>query len=552
MTHAHPTTKVPDPTRFARKRAWVLVGVYAIMAAHFAHWLVARRTLAPLELNEVMYTAELGIVTAGFIFMAIAILSTLIFGRFFCSWGCHIVALQDLSAWILRKLHVPPRPIRSRVFLWIPIAVAGYMFVWPQVERIAAGRPWPGFRVAGDAEGWASFVTENYTRNLPGPGIAILTFVTVGFAAVYFLGTRAFCNYACPYGAVFGLADRLAPVRIRARGSCDGCGVCTSVCDSRVRVHEEIARYGTIVDPRCLKDLDCVAVCPEQRLYVGVGLPGLITSAGPARPVRRLYDFSWPEDLALGVLFCALLAVLRGLYDIIPFFLSITIAIVLSLAAVLFVRWMRGQDVRFARIPLRSGGRTRAAGIVFAAAFAGMMALAIHSAFVRYHAFLGLRAFDAAKASAFADDAEAERIRHHLAAAERLGLLEQPRVHRALGEFHRVLGRREFTAGRSDAAERHLIEAVRFDPDAADLRVQLGALMLGRGAVDAAVVQFSAATQLDPKLGDAHHNLAIALASRGELTRALAEARTAASLLPDDATVKGLLAEIEAALRDAR
>ncbi len=86
------------PSRYGRWRAATLAGVYVLFALHIAHWKVAGKTLAPLELSEVMYTLELGIVTAGFLFMAAAFLSAAIFGRFFCSWGCHILALEDLCA----------------------------------------------------------------------------------------------------------------------------------------------------------------------------------------------------------------------------------------------------------------------------------------------------------------------------------------------------------------------------------------------------------------------------------------------------------------------
>ena len=82
--------------------------VYLLMGIHIAHWKIAGKTLAPLELNELMYTLELGIVTAGFLFMLAAVLLTAIFGRFFCSWGCHILALEDLSAWLLGKMGIRP------------------------------------------------------------------------------------------------------------------------------------------------------------------------------------------------------------------------------------------------------------------------------------------------------------------------------------------------------------------------------------------------------------------------------------------------------------
>src|SRR5262249_33982133 len=156
-----------------------------------------------------------------------------------------------------RKLGFKPRMIRSRLLAFAPFVVMAYMFLWPQAQRVAAERPFPPLRIAGDAEGWASFVTTSFWRNLPQIGIAFTTFAVCGFLIVLGLGTRSFCRYACPYGAVFALADRIAPVRIRAKKEpCTSCGICTSVCDSQVRVHEEIGRYGMIVDPKCLRDLD--------------------------------------------------------------------------------------------------------------------------------------------------------------------------------------------------------------------------------------------------------------------------------------------------------
>ena len=99
-----------------------------VFTIHIIHWKLTGRTLAPLELNEVMYTLELGIITAGFLFMCFLVLGTLIFGRFFCSWACHIMVLQDLCAWLLRKFGIRQKPVRSRLLLFVPPLTAFYMF----------------------------------------------------------------------------------------------------------------------------------------------------------------------------------------------------------------------------------------------------------------------------------------------------------------------------------------------------------------------------------------------------------------------------------------
>ncbi len=117
-------------------RAIVLLSVHLLVAAHVTHFLIAGRTLSPVEPSEAMYTLELGQVNAGFLFLIVALLGTLVFGRFFCGWGCHIVALQDLCGWIMKKLGVRPKPFRSRLLVYMPLALAFYMFVWPTLRRL--------------------------------------------------------------------------------------------------------------------------------------------------------------------------------------------------------------------------------------------------------------------------------------------------------------------------------------------------------------------------------------------------------------------------------
>ena len=130
--------------RHGRARALVLLVVHLVIAAHIAHWLLAGRTVAPLELNESMYTLERGVITVGGILMALIVLSVFVFGRFFCSWGCHVLALQDGAAWLLERVGIRPRPVRSRLAPLVGLSVAFYMFAWPQVERLWFKQPWAG------------------------------------------------------------------------------------------------------------------------------------------------------------------------------------------------------------------------------------------------------------------------------------------------------------------------------------------------------------------------------------------------------------------------
>ncbi len=120
-----------------------------------------------------------------------------------------------------------------------------------------------------------------------------LTFLVCGFAAVYFLGAKGFCTYACPYGAVFAAADRVAPMRIRVTDACEGCGHCTAVCTSNVLVHQEVRDYGMVVDSGCMKCRDCVSGLPQRRALLRRRADSLFAKPRVARPEPRRYPLAW-------------------------------------------------------------------------------------------------------------------------------------------------------------------------------------------------------------------------------------------------------------------
>ncbi len=287
-------------SRFAVRRALVLVGVHLLIALHIGHWLAGNATLTPIEPSEAMEFSKHGLVNAGLVFFGLAAASTAVLGRWFCGWACHMVALQDLCRWALERIGIRPRPLRSSVLAIIPLCAFTYMFLMPVLYRMLTP--------ASADHGWYAatvWTTTDFWKTFPGWGGALVTFGVCGFAAVYVLGAKGFCTYGCPYGALFGVADTVAPLRIRVTDACAACGHCTAVCTSNVRVHEEVRRFGHVVDPGCMKCLDCVAACPNQALFVG-------WSDRVTRPAARRAPLNW-RDGALAWLFgMAALSVFAG------------------------------------------------------------------------------------------------------------------------------------------------------------------------------------------------------------------------------------------------
>ena len=567
-----PGSGEPRPRRnFAKWRAFSLSLVYLVFAAHIIHWKLTGKTLAPLELNEVMYTLELGIITAGFLFMCALVLGTLIFGRFFCSWACHIMVLQDLCAWILRKLGIRQKPIRSRLLLLVPPLTAAYMFLWPQIVRAWQSHAIPTFHMASDADGWASFVTNNFWRNLPSAPVIILTFLVCGFAIVYLLGSRTFCTYVCPYGAVFALADRFSPGRIRVSDACEQCGRCTAECTSGIRVHEEVKQHGMIVNPACLKDLDCVAVCPQNALSYGIAKPALFKShASGGRFGRTPYDFSLLEELVMAVVFIVVLLSFRGLYSRVPFLLSLALGGIIGYFTITALRLAKRPNVTLAALPLRKLGRLTGKGVAFTGAFALLAVFVGHSAFVRFHEYSGLQEVRAM--SGIADDAErtaqAERAFGHLQQADAWGLMANERVVRGLMTTSWQLDRlgdaeryaRRFLTRRPGDVDTHLslaqilierkdepgaeriLRSLTAESDAADESLHaslagahqgLGGLLAGRGDFAGASEQLRMAVELAPERAGLHAELGGMLAEQGRLEEAVASLAEATRLDPD-------------------
>ncbi len=366
-----------------RWRAGVLIAVHLVIAAHVVHWVLSGRTLSPVEPSESMETLEQGVLNAGFIFFALAIVSTLIFGRYFCGWGCHVVALQDLCGWFMKKLGVRPKPFRSRLLMFVPLILALYMFVWPSFKRVAlgpaleaAGLDWPiWLRPVGDIEHFESeLLVEDFWATFPDWYIAVPFLAICGFATVYFLGAKGFCTYGCPYGGFFAPAEKVAPFRIRVTDACAHCGHCTAVCTSNVRVHEEVRDFGMVVDPGCMKCMDCISACPNDALYAGWGAWGVRakprseaareTAKDAAARRSRRWDLSWGEEIALAVVFLLAFMGSRGAGDKVPMLLAGGVAGVVTFIAWMAWKTIRAQNARIYGFKLKYKGRVRPAGVV--------------------------------------------------------------------------------------------------------------------------------------------------------------------------------------------
>lgn len=506
-------------SRTTRWRAAVLIIVHLLIAAHIAHWLSTGRTTTPIEPSEAAQLAASGVINAGLLFFAVTIVLTAVFGRFFCGWACHLVALQDWARALLEKFGRRPKPLRSRLLRWVPAIAFVYAFLWPAIYRVIVGRPMPAIRT--------EFTTTEFWATFPGWVVGGLTFLVCGFLAIYFLGAKGFCTYACPYGAAFGVADRLSPLRIRVTDACEGCGHCTAVCTSNVRVHEEVRDFGMVVDSGCMKCLDCVSVCPNDALYYGTGsLPLWTEPRAEGRKMER-FPLSWAEETVLALSFAVGFFTYRGLYGLVPFLMALGLAGVLAYLVLLTFQVATRTNHTFKGWALKRAGSIRPAGWLLLAGMTLLAAVWAHSSIVRFHTYRGDIGYRAAKAWA-SSLLDVAATRPEVAAAERKRIVDGytafGRVDR-LGwmKSHGLEAKRAWQAavlGEGDALERHARAAVERGELPAEMHQLLGRRAAETGDFQRAAEHFAHAVEEDAGDPLPRTNLGVVLAQSGRLDQA--------------------------------
>jgi tetratricopeptide (TPR) repeat protein len=288
-----------------------------------------------------------------------------------------------------------------------------------------------------------------------------------------------------------------------------------------------------------MRDMDCVAACPKQNVYYGFGLPPVLRTVRHDTPIRTTYDFSGWEEAFLLVIFVVLLFVFRGLYDQVPFLLSIALGAIGAYLAVVCVRLIQRPALQLNRWQLKLEGRLTLRGQLFAGGMAILGLFTVHSAFIHYQAFQGHRLTAWALSSDPIDESTAQRAVQYLNNARRWGFIPTVRIPTALADIHYQLAGHSFKSNNVEEAERQLRATLEAGPRHYMAHYDLGALLLQKDNCDAAVAHLRRATELKPDFADGHYNLALALWMSGAHDSARREINWAFELNPtDDQTTK--------------
>jgi len=205
------------------------------------------------------------------IFIAVMVLAFL-FRSAFCGWMCPLGTIQDLvnrfSKYMQKKIPAFRKAVAALRKRSARLAVLDrylrYLKYLVLVWAVGGAASF-GYMVFRDVDPWSALI--NIAEFSFTPGFVVLVVLLV---ASFFV-ERPWCRYACPLGAVSGLAGKLSPVYLkRNESACTSCGVCSRSCPMGLQVHTA----ETIKSVDCISCLECVGSCPRNgALEVHVGLP---------------------------------------------------------------------------------------------------------------------------------------------------------------------------------------------------------------------------------------------------------------------------------------
>lgn len=212
-----------------------------------------------------------GYISLSFIVFAVWFISSLIFGRAFCAYGCQWGAAQEILGDAIPKpldsnKKRSRRKIKYVVFvIWIILVALGPILNLGYTLGLNPFYPSP----INDPDGIVSFSGVHF-------GQFIFYFGIIGSVAILFTlvgGKRSFCAYACPMGVlgVIGTkiknALRYPSLHLEADiEKCTNCKQCSKNCVMGLEVND-LVQSSDMYHSDCILCGNCVKTCPQNTIH---------------------------------------------------------------------------------------------------------------------------------------------------------------------------------------------------------------------------------------------------------------------------------------------
>jgi len=198
------------------------------------------------------------IYASSFILMGVLLVSTLVFGRVFCSYFCPLGAIQEWMRSFGRKIGIkkdvelPERIDKAGRYLkYVILAIVIYYSYIIGDLVFRAYDPFNALMHFG----------EEFDEKIFGYSILGILLLASLFSKNWW------CRYFCPLGATFAIFKKISPFKIsRNVSSCTSCGICARTCPANLPVDKS----NEIKSADCISCLNCVPSCQNGSLRANI------------------------------------------------------------------------------------------------------------------------------------------------------------------------------------------------------------------------------------------------------------------------------------------
>ncbi len=200
-----------------------------------------------------LLTAHKTVFMPRLIALTVFLATVVVANKFICSWGCQFGLLQEFL-FRLNRQKFDRRGIMRQYR--VPFVVSNSIRILVFVAMTAIGLLW-ALDIVGLVDPFKIFAPAAMT-------IAGVVFVALVLALSLFV-YRPWCHFACPFGLVSWLFEKLSIFRIKVDyNKCDACGLCERACPSNVM--SAILRGDKRTIPDCFSCASCIDSCPQDAI----------------------------------------------------------------------------------------------------------------------------------------------------------------------------------------------------------------------------------------------------------------------------------------------
>lgn len=186
------------------------------------------------------------------ILMGIVFILSYLFGPVFCGWACPLGSIQEWIGKLGRKF------FKSKYNRFVPAKLDRFLryFRFGVLAWVVYVTAKSGTLLFAGVDPYNALFNF-WTQEAALPSLIILGVTLIGSLWI----ERPWCKYACPYGALQGLFNRVRLFKIRRNeNTCISCGRCDKACPMNITVSE----MQKVSDLQCISCMECTSEreCP--------------------------------------------------------------------------------------------------------------------------------------------------------------------------------------------------------------------------------------------------------------------------------------------------